>query len=51
MEHAVEQANQADEQPRGDFGGIMTVGSAWLLAAYRQRSLGGMRQKSIRLSD
>lgn len=33
----VEQANQADKQPRGKFGGIMKVGPAWLLAAYRQR--------------
>ena len=32
-----QQANQADEQPRGKFGGIMEVGSAWLLAAYRRR--------------
>ncbi len=33
-----EQANEADEQPRGKFGGFMPVGSAWLLAAYRRRS-------------
>jgi hypothetical protein len=32
-----QQANEPDEQPRGEFVGIMEVDSAWLLAGYRRR--------------